>query len=81
MITKDVMLNIIYRFKDYEYIVFCSDNSFYQLPNCEGKRTKPLRKLNEKLIGGSVCLLINRKPVTIKKLRTLAVKTLSLIHI
>lgn len=81
MIINEIKLNIIYRFKDYEYLVFCSDNSFYQLQHLSNKRTKPMRKLDKKLIGGSICLLINRKPVPLARLRKLAVKTFEFVKI
>ena len=81
MIINEKKLNIIYRFKDYEYLVFCSDNNFWQLNHCSNNRTKPLRILSQKLIGGSICLLIDRKPVPINKLRKLAVKTFEFLTI
>lgn len=81
MITKDKKLNIIYRFKDYEYLVFCSDNNFWQLEHFENNRTKKLRILKQKKIGCSICILYNRKPLSIIKLRKLAIKTFEFLTI
>ncbi len=40
-----MIINILYRFKIYTYLVVDDQKNIWELPHCYNKRTKPLRKL------------------------------------
>lgn len=80
MKTKDITLNITHRFKNYEHLVFASDNCFYQLEHF-AKRTKPFRKLDVKIYKGGKSILFNREQIALTTLRDLSVKVFEFVKI
>ena len=70
-----MILIVRYRFTEFPYIVVDVNGNFYQLAHCDNKYTKNFRKLSLTLNNGiALGYRINRKIVSIKKLRKLAYK-------
>jgi len=68
MKANNLMLHIKCRFKSLRHIVCDYSKNFYQLSSF-GKRTKPFRKLNLIMCGGSYGYRINRKFYSLTFLR------------
>ena len=71
-----MVLAIRYRFTEFPHIVVDVHGNFYQLDHCDNKYTKSFRKLKLILNNGvTPGYRINRKFVSIKRLRKLAYKS------
>lgn len=74
MVIREKKLHIRYKFNNYEFIVADSSGNMYQLPHFSDFRTKQYRKIKQIKVGGSIGYRINRKFITLNKLRKLAYK-------